>query len=577
MSSNVFKGGSLPNLSIPPNVNPISSDLQSPASPARKQIFSLEEAIAESGIVGHARSPPKTKRKHRPAPYTLQPQRLASESSASSGSSRRGSNPRSFSAQSTNTSPTSLSNDATSFSIQQADGSRLTVPLYTPFAANQASVLASDQLNSPSVASFTASNSGYLSSVSMQASSSSNSRSSDPSFVLSNSQPDLDCAPSQTLLSEVATPADYDVEVVDTEATSLAAKMLDDEEMGPDPLSRRGKRGLRLTANDRKRICEYAQRHPELSQDAMGSTFGVERTTISKILKGQKKWLSMDTDAASPPAGAEAASEQVWSAHAARFPKVEQLVIGWIRQENTAGRATGDAGIREAARHFALELGISYEQFKASDGWMIRFKSRAGLRKDGFLRGFHEPGMSPPPTPLSCPPAFQASFVPLVTSPPLVNATLATSPQAHSPLTTSFVERPMLLRDNVGNTMSWTNAQNLQSLQYQYSPVEELQPAPRAAPVSVDSSSSSGGSGYFSLNPGSSSSAASSQLTTPASDAVYPSPALESKISLNEALQANFTLWRFLHEKNGGKDGEAFGEETSILIDIYKRLSGVIA
>lgn len=57
-----------------------------------------------------------------------------------------------------------------------------------------------------------------------------------------------------------------------------------------------GKSKTRLSNTDRKRICEFATEHPELRQETIGTHFGVERSTVSKILKEKEKWLNIDEE-----------------------------------------------------------------------------------------------------------------------------------------------------------------------------------------------------------------------------------------------------------------------------------------
>lgn len=60
------------------------------------------------------------------------------------------------------------------------------------------------------------------------------------------------------------------------------------------PLPSRGKlRKNRLMNQDRKEICLYSQVHPDARQEDIATAWGVERSTISKILKNKDKWLAI--------------------------------------------------------------------------------------------------------------------------------------------------------------------------------------------------------------------------------------------------------------------------------------------
>ena len=54
-------------------------------------------------------------------------------------------------------------------------------------------------------------------------------------------------------------------------------------------------RKQRLCNVDRKAICLFHQDLPSARQEDIAAKFGVERSTISKILKNKNKWLNMPT------------------------------------------------------------------------------------------------------------------------------------------------------------------------------------------------------------------------------------------------------------------------------------------
>ena len=51
------------------------------------------------------------------------------------------------------------------------------------------------------------------------------------------------------------------------------------------------KRNNRLSDADRRKLCEYAERNPDLRHELVGLQFNVERSTVSKILKQKHRWL----------------------------------------------------------------------------------------------------------------------------------------------------------------------------------------------------------------------------------------------------------------------------------------------
>ncbi|KAF2857924.1 hypothetical protein K470DRAFT_272906 [Piedraia hortae CBS 480.64] len=49
-----------------------------------------------------------------------------------------------------------------------------------------------------------------------------------------------------------------------------------------------------LTDQDRRAMCEYAREHPDCKQTDIGALFGVERSTVSKVLRLKDKYLKED-------------------------------------------------------------------------------------------------------------------------------------------------------------------------------------------------------------------------------------------------------------------------------------------
>jgi DNA-binding MarR family transcriptional regulator len=52
-------------------------------------------------------------------------------------------------------------------------------------------------------------------------------------------------------------------------------------------------RKQRLFNHQRKEICLYHQENPGIRQEDIANKWGVERSTVSKILKQKSKWLNV--------------------------------------------------------------------------------------------------------------------------------------------------------------------------------------------------------------------------------------------------------------------------------------------
>jgi DNA-binding XRE family transcriptional regulator len=53
---------------------------------------------------------------------------------------------------------------------------------------------------------------------------------------------------------------------------------------------------MRLYNVDRRAICQFHINNPSLRQEDIARKYGVERSTISKILKNKAKWLYVRPD-----------------------------------------------------------------------------------------------------------------------------------------------------------------------------------------------------------------------------------------------------------------------------------------
>lgn len=155
------------------------------------------------------------------------------------------------------------------------------------------------------------------------------------------------------------------------------------------------KKKVKLLNLDRKRICERHEANPKLKQDELATLFGVERSTVSKVLKEKERWLAIEEDSQ---------DAKIVKHRQAKFPEVEKQLMVWVQQAQEAGQALTDAVIKEQALNIARAIGGSAERFKASGGWVEKFRVRSGLRKGDHLPATTakdavseaDPHMSPP-------------------------------------------------------------------------------------------------------------------------------------------------------------------------------------
>ncbi|KZW00947.1 hypothetical protein EXIGLDRAFT_761236 [Exidia glandulosa HHB12029] len=164
------------------------------------------------------------------------------------------------------------------------------------------------------------------------------------------------------------------------EGAAAAAFDLSNAAAGVEPLGGRvpRTRKTRLYNIDRKAICCYAKAHPEARQEDIAARYGVERSTISKILKQKQKWMSV-------PEGEEL---KIIKHRPSKFPALEKRLLIQLKQcaRETPPVTLTDQLIRNKARDVAKEIGISEDKFKASSGWVENFKHRHNIRR-GVLIG----------------------------------------------------------------------------------------------------------------------------------------------------------------------------------------------
>ncbi|KAF3921060.1 hypothetical protein AA313_de0204043 [Arthrobotrys entomopaga] len=120
-----------------------------------------------------------------------------------------------------------------------------------------------------------------------------------------------------------------------------------------------------LTDADRRRMCLYHEQHPHVKQTEIGAMFGVERSTVSKVLRQREKYLYPDDGPKQPmkrPKG--------------KCPDFDRALSNWAKNEKKKGRLLTDEMIREKANFFAQSCGVPDSQFKLN---LEKFKLKNDL------------------------------------------------------------------------------------------------------------------------------------------------------------------------------------------------------
>ncbi|KAI5369656.1 Putative HTH CenpB-type DNA-binding domain, DNA binding HTH domain, Psq-type [Septoria linicola] len=123
-----------------------------------------------------------------------------------------------------------------------------------------------------------------------------------------------------------------------------------------------------LTDLDRKRMCQYAEEHPNSKQTEIGAIFGVERSTVSKVLRQKEKYLFQEDGSRSPVKRAKG-----------RSPDIERALAVWAKNQEKKGNPLSDDLIRAQARAFAATTTTPDNHVALSSSWIEKFKLKNNL------------------------------------------------------------------------------------------------------------------------------------------------------------------------------------------------------
>ncbi|RFU35756.1 hypothetical protein B7463_g620, partial [Scytalidium lignicola] len=139
-----------------------------------------------------------------------------------------------------------------------------------------------------------------------------------------------------------------------------------------------------LTDSDRRRMCQYHEDNPTVKQTEIGAMFGVERSTVSKVLRQREKYLFPEDRSSSPVKRAKG-----------KFPDIERALANWVRNSQKQGIPLSDAAIKEKARFFATTVGNNESPLKTnSASWLEKFKQKNGIGGGKLTRRASETNIS---------------------------------------------------------------------------------------------------------------------------------------------------------------------------------------
>ncbi|KAJ5085817.1 hypothetical protein N7532_010588 [Penicillium argentinense] len=124
-----------------------------------------------------------------------------------------------------------------------------------------------------------------------------------------------------------------------------------------------------LTDEDRRQMCLYHEENKTAKQTDIGALFGVERSTVSKVLRQKEKYLNPDDGTRSPIKRAKG-----------RVPDIEKALSNWARNYQRQGFPLNDEMIKEKALFFASTCGCPEGKAKVrTTAWLEKFKQKNSL------------------------------------------------------------------------------------------------------------------------------------------------------------------------------------------------------
>ena len=128
---------------------------------------------------------------------------------------------------------------------------------------------------------------------------------------------------------------------------------------------------MHLTMKSKQEICQRKQANQNLTLDELDEKYASDRSTVSKILKTKTEWLSMQLTQSQAKTKVK---------QSVKFEELETSLAIWTQQVLLQNAILTDELMQLQAKKFARLLNISENDFKASNGWLDKFKKRHGIR-----------------------------------------------------------------------------------------------------------------------------------------------------------------------------------------------------
>ncbi|KFY95314.1 hypothetical protein V500_02845 [Pseudogymnoascus sp. VKM F-4518 (FW-2643)] len=126
-----------------------------------------------------------------------------------------------------------------------------------------------------------------------------------------------------------------------------------------------------LNDDDRRHMCQIHEDNPSIKQAEIGNLFGVERSTVSKVLRQKDRYLSLNEPSVSPPRRPKGG----------RVHDIDLALGNWLIKEWEKGVVRTRDEIREKAIKFATILSSQEGLQRANDDrWLDKFDQEHNIK-----------------------------------------------------------------------------------------------------------------------------------------------------------------------------------------------------
>ncbi|KAL7626279.1 hypothetical protein AAE478_003049 [Parahypoxylon ruwenzoriense] len=129
-----------------------------------------------------------------------------------------------------------------------------------------------------------------------------------------------------------------------------------------------------LTDEDRRNMCLFHEDNPHAKQTEIGQKFGVERSTVSKVLRRKELYLNLDSQGGSPVKKTKGKSP----------PDIERALANWVRGQQKKGVVVSDSQMEEKAKVFCTGSDSPLKTITAS--WIEKFKQKHNIGPGKLIR-----------------------------------------------------------------------------------------------------------------------------------------------------------------------------------------------